>query len=81
MVDDGVDTLLRRYPESPVVQDVLGTLDPAEIRARVYALEPETDETHGACVYLRAYAARCGHALGNDVRRYSGLDAFAAGLL
>jgi hypothetical protein len=27
-----------------VVQDVLGTLNPAEIRARVHALEPKTDE-------------------------------------
>jgi hypothetical protein len=44
MVLDGVDKLLRRYPESPVIQDVLGTLNPAEIRARVHALEPETDE-------------------------------------
>jgi aminoglycoside phosphotransferase (APT) family kinase protein len=44
MVEDGVDKLLRRYPGSPVIQDVLGTLDPAEIRARVHELDPETDE-------------------------------------
>jgi outer membrane protein OmpA-like peptidoglycan-associated protein len=41
---DGVDKLLRRYPESPVIEDVLGTLDAGEIRARVHELEPETAE-------------------------------------
>ena len=41
---DGVDKLLRRYPDSPVIRDVLGTLDAAEIRARVRELEPETAE-------------------------------------
>jgi len=35
---------LRRYPDSPVVTDVLGTLDADEIRARVHELEPETAE-------------------------------------
>jgi hypothetical protein len=44
MMDDGVDKFLRRYPESPIVDDVLGTLDAAEIRARVHELEPETRE-------------------------------------
>jgi hypothetical protein len=43
-VVDGVDKLLRRYPDSPVIEDVLGTLDAAEIRARVRELEPETAE-------------------------------------
>lgn len=41
---DGVDKLLRRYPDSPVIQDVLGTLDAAEIRARVHELDPEASE-------------------------------------
>ena len=41
---DGVDKLLRRYPDSPVIQDLLGTLDATEIRARVRELEPETAE-------------------------------------
>ena len=41
---DGVDKLLRRYPDSPVIEDVLGTLDAEEIRARVRELEPETAE-------------------------------------
>jgi hypothetical protein len=41
---DGVDKHLRRYPDSPVVEDVLGTLDADEIRARVRELEPETAE-------------------------------------
>jgi hypothetical protein len=26
---DGVDKLLRRYPDSPVIQDVVGALDAA----------------------------------------------------
>jgi hypothetical protein len=41
---DGVDKWLRRYPDSPVIEDVLGTLDAGEIRARVHELEPETAE-------------------------------------
>ena len=124
---DGVDKLLRRYPESPIVADVLGTLNPAEIRARVHELEPllvgnaagsftyteelsydvfvwpaaqeslafideyesargrpftagERRSAHGACVYLRGYAARCGHAVGAD-RGDSGLESFAEELL
>lgn len=44
MVLDGVDKWLRRYPDSPVVEDVLGTLDAAEIRARVHELVPDTAE-------------------------------------
>jgi hypothetical protein len=41
---DGVDTHLRRYPESPIVRDILGTVDPDEIRARVHELEPRAAE-------------------------------------
>lgn len=41
---DGIDTYLRRYPASPIVLDVLGTLDPHEIRARVHELDPQLDE-------------------------------------
>jgi hypothetical protein len=41
---DGVDMFLRRYPDSPVVMDVLGTLDARAIRSRVRELEPETAE-------------------------------------
>lgn len=41
---DGVDKFLRRYPDSPVVEDVLGTLDVGEIRARVRELDPESEE-------------------------------------
>ena len=44
VVVDGVDKLLRRYPDSPVIQDVLGTLDAGEIRERVHELDPEIDE-------------------------------------
>ncbi len=41
---DGIDTYLRRYPASPIVLDVLDTLDPHEIRARVHELDPQLDE-------------------------------------
>jgi hypothetical protein len=41
---DGVDIFLRRYPASPVVADILGTLDADEIRARMRELEPELEE-------------------------------------
>jgi hypothetical protein len=44
MVEDGVDKLLRRYPESPIIEDLLGTLDAGEIRAHVHELEPDTME-------------------------------------
>jgi hypothetical protein len=53
---DGVDKFLRRYPDSPIVEDVLGTLDPGGIRAQVQELEPETPEIFyfaasvGACL-------------------------------
>jgi hypothetical protein len=36
---DAIDDFLRRYPGSPVVLDVLGTLDANEIRARVHELD------------------------------------------
>jgi Phosphotransferase enzyme family len=41
---DAVDTLLRRYPQSPIVKDVLGTLDAAAIRAHAFSLVPEAVE-------------------------------------
>jgi hypothetical protein len=41
---DGVDTFLRLHPGSPIVLDVLGTVDADEIRARVHALDPEVRE-------------------------------------
>jgi hypothetical protein len=44
MVEDGVDKLLRRYPESPIIESLLGTLDAGEIRAHVHELEPDTAE-------------------------------------
>jgi hypothetical protein len=43
-VVDAVDKLLRRYPDSPIVEDVLGTLDAGEIRARVAELDPTCEE-------------------------------------
>jgi hypothetical protein len=44
MVVDAVDKWLRRYPDSPVIEDLLGTHDASEIRARVRELEPDTAE-------------------------------------
>jgi hypothetical protein len=44
MVVDAIDKLLRRYPDSPVIEDVLGTLDTDEIRAYVHELEPDMEE-------------------------------------
>src|ERR1051326_2774486 len=41
---DGVDTFLRRNPDSPIVLDVLGTLDAAEIRRRAFEAEPDAVE-------------------------------------
>ena len=47
---DAVDTYLSTYPASPVVLDVLGTLDADEIRAVARELEPGTDEIfHFGC--------------------------------
>jgi phosphotransferase family enzyme len=41
---DGVDMYLRRYPDSPILLDVLGTLDADAIRARAWGIEPEAEE-------------------------------------
>jgi phosphotransferase family enzyme len=41
---DGVDTYLRRYPDSPILLDVLGTLDADAIRTQALKIEPEADE-------------------------------------
>lgn len=60
---DGVDKFLRRYPESPVVEDVLGTLDADAIRARVRDLDPEVTE-------IFYFAASVGAVFG--VRRRDG---------
>ena len=41
---DGVDAHLRQYPDSPILLDVLGTLDAGEIRARVHELDRDAAE-------------------------------------
>jgi hypothetical protein len=41
---DAIDTYLSTYPESPIVLDVLGTVDADEIRARAFELDPEAEE-------------------------------------
>jgi Phosphotransferase enzyme family len=41
---DAVDRELARDPGSPIVLDVLGTLDPDEVRAKVRDLEPDMEE-------------------------------------
>ena len=38
---DAIGAFLERHPGSPIVLDVLATLDPAEIRAQVHELEPD----------------------------------------
>ncbi|HEU5363156.1 MAG TPA: hypothetical protein VFU56_07415 [Gaiellaceae bacterium] len=60
---DAVDTWLSTYPASPVILDVLGTLDPDEIRAVARRYEPETEE-----VFF--FAASVGALFG--VRRHDG---------
>lgn len=41
---DGIDTSLRRHPDSPVVLDLLGTLDAERFRARVHEIDRCADE-------------------------------------
>jgi hypothetical protein len=41
---DGIDAHLRRYPDSVVVLDVMGTVEPAQLRARLAIVEPEIEE-------------------------------------
>jgi hypothetical protein len=41
---DAIDRELARYPGSPIIRDVLGTVDPDEIRARVRGFEPDLEE-------------------------------------
>jgi hypothetical protein len=43
-VVDAVDMELATYPDSPIVLDVLGTLDAAAIRARAFEYEPKAVE-------------------------------------
>ena len=41
---DGIDAHLQRYPNSVVVLDVMGTADPAQLRAQLQVVEPDTEE-------------------------------------
>jgi hypothetical protein len=41
---DGVDTYLSTYPDSPIVLDVLGTVDADEIRRIAFELDPAGEE-------------------------------------
>src|SRR5712691_2487687 len=41
---DDIDRYLRRCPDSPIVLDVLGTLDAGEIQALVHELDPHVEE-------------------------------------
>lgn len=41
---DGIDRYFQRHPDSPIVLDVLDTLDDEKIRARVHELDPCVDE-------------------------------------
>jgi hypothetical protein len=51
---DAIDTYLRRYPDSPIVLDVLGTLDAGEIRAHVHELDPHAEEVFFVAVSVGA---------------------------
>jgi len=58
---DAVDTFLRRYPDSPVVFDLLGTLDPTAIRARLREVEPDAEEIFFFAASVGAvFGVRCG---------------------
>jgi len=65
----------------PNAQEALAFIEDYEAARGAAFDEEERRTAHGACVYLRAYAARCGHAFGSDVRRESGLAEFAEALL
>jgi len=65
----------------PDAEESLGFIDDYETARGAPLDAAERRTAHGACVYLRAYAARCGHAFGSDVRRESGLAEFAEALL
>lgn len=51
---DAIDVFVQRFPGSPVVLDVLGTLEAGEIRARVRDLEPRLDEVFSFAVSVGA---------------------------
>jgi hypothetical protein len=69
---DGVDTFLGRYPDSPIVLDVLDTLDPGAIRAVARELVPELAEIFhfeasvGALFGVRTHA---GHRIAVKVHK------------
>jgi hypothetical protein len=64
----------------PSAEESIAFMDEYEASRGVPFTSAERRSAHAACVYLRAYAARCGHAFGADARR-SGLESFAEGLL
>jgi hypothetical protein len=65
----------------PDAQESLAFIEEYEAARRAPFHGEERRAAIGACVYLRAYAARCGHALGANVRQESGLAEFAEALL
>ena len=85
---DGIDIFLAQDPASPIVTDVLGTLDADEIRARVRELDPDTDEvfflrasvgavfglrrTDGARVAMKVHKLFTDEAYFDDVQRVQG---------
>jgi len=64
----------------PSVEESLAFLDEYEGARGAPFPADERRAAQAACVYLRAYAARCGHAFGADVRE-SGLHELAEALL
>ena len=55
----------------PSVEESLSFLDEYESARGTRFSQVERRAAEGACLYLRAYAARCGHAVGDDVRHAS----------
>lgn len=64
----------------PTAEESLAFIDECETARGTPFTLGERRSAHGACVYLRAYAARCGHAFTGDARG-SGLESFAEALL
>ena len=64
----------------PTAEESLAFISDYEDARSTPFSEAERRAARAACVYLRAYAARCGHAHTGDARA-SGLEAFAEALL
>jgi hypothetical protein len=64
----------------PTVEETLAFIADYEAARRNPLTLEERRAAHAAAVYVRAYATRCGHALGGEIDR-AGVEAYAEGLL